>query len=246
MRVSFLILGLALISPGFAQSDGPINTDRPGFSDGSNIVPVHVFQIESGTTRSYQNGLSTQTLPDTEFRYGLFSGFELRAVNLTYGFAPGPFDSFLDPNVGFKIELQKPKGNRGQISFVAETSVPVGAANLRTNNYNPSFRIAWSTPLGIYTLNGNFILSRINATDQRFYQSAATINIGESLNARTTLSEELYFRDHVARFQGGGVIADAFITHLLSNSLQLDFTVGIGLNEARDGWFTAAGVSIKI
>ncbi len=241
------ILWAALCVPTIAAAQGrsPISTDRPGFSDGSFVVPDRVWQIETGFFRTYVGGQPTTSVGDLVLRRGLGSRAELRILGLTYGYAPGNLTGFLDPSIGFKFRLQEATGKRGEITFIGSSTFPVGASPLRANIWNLTAKIAWSTPIGADTLGGNFAIAQQGAGAQRFAQGAVSLTYSHSLSAPTSLTAEAWVVDHVGRGLGTGSYCSLAVTQLLNLNTQLDLRLGTGLNQGRDGWFLQGGVSFR-
>jgi hypothetical protein len=76
------ILFILFSSISFSQQ---IDTDRPDQTESSSIIPHKSFQIESGFLIEFDEmntsyGTTSNTLPTTLFRYGLFDWLELRLV----------------------------------------------------------------------------------------------------------------------------------------------------------------------
>jgi hypothetical protein len=235
-----LFVGVSAMA--LAQDRPPIATDRPGFSDGSNLVAPGVFQFETGFFRTQVGSSVTTSLGDGLLRYGVNEKFELRLIGLAYGFAPGT-EQWLEPSVGFKFRLaQQP---RAEVTLVGQTTVPVGAGNLRSNEWNPTFKIAATTPVGRDTWGGNLVFARLGTGESRFDQYALSVFVGRPVTASTALTAELWAVDKVSRGGPGAGYASLAVTHLLNNDTQLDLRLGTGLNQRRDGWFLQGGISVR-
>jgi hypothetical protein len=168
--------------------------------------------------------------------------FELRLVGVSYGFAPSDTRGWLDPSLGFKYRLYQ--GNC-EVTFVGQTTVPVGESSLRTNEWNPTAKIAWTKALGTDTWGGNVVVSRVGSGDGRFTQSALSLFVSRPINSRFSLTPEIWVVDRVAKGERSGVFASLAGTYLLNNDTQLDLRLGTGLNQRRDGWFLQGGISIR-
>ncbi len=238
-----LIPGLLLSSVAFGQERSPIATDRPGFSDGSNVVGARTFQIETGFFRTFLSGGAATSVGDGLLRYGLSDDFELRIIGLAYGFGVGRGEAWLDPSVGFKYRLQRPAGRRGEITLLAQTTVPLGENELRSNRWNPTFKALWTTPIGSDTLGGNLVTSWIGPSGSVFRQNVVTLFYSRPVTRRLSVTGELFGIDKVSLTDNGGGFGSIAGTFLLDNDRQLDLRIGSGFNQHRDGWFLQAGFS---
>lgn len=238
-----LLPGLLLSTVADAEDRAPIATDRPGFSDGSNVVGARTFQIETGFFRTYVGGGVSTSLGDGLFRLGITDDFELRIIGVAYGFGIPRGEALLDPSIGFKYRLQRPEGRRGEITFLAQTAVPIGENELRADKWNPTFKLLWTTPVGTDTLGGNLVTSSIGPTGSVFRQNVVTLFFSRPVSGRLTLTGELFGIDKVSLADNGGGFASIAGTYLLDNDRQFDLRIGSGFNQRRDGWFLQAGFS---
>lgn len=228
-----------------AQERPPINTDRPGFSDGSGIVGKGVNQVEAGFITTFVTGDATTAIPDLLFRHGLSDDFELRLSGLSYGFAPMSSQGWLDPSVGFKYRLQRPKGKRGELTFEAQTTVRTSDSDLRANAWNPTLKLLATLPVGDDSIGGNLVWARIGSGDAQFDQRALALSYNHALDAKTGLTLEAYAVDHVSAGEGVGYFASLALTYLSTNDSQWDVRVGTGFNASRDGWLLQGGYSVR-
>lgn len=238
-----LLPGVLLSTLAIAEDRAPIATDRPGFSDGSNVVGARTFQIESGFFRTFVSGGASTSLGDGLFRLGLTDDFELRVIGVAYGFGNPRGEALLDPSIGFKYRLQRPEGRRGEVTFLAQTTVPIGENELRADMWNPTFKLLWTTPVGSDTLGGNLVTSLIGPTGSVFRQNVATLFYSRPVSGRLTLTGELFGIDKVSLPDNGGAFASIAGAYLLDNDRQVDLRIGSGFNQRRDGWFLQAGFS---
>lgn len=220
----------------------PIGTDRPGFSDGSNLVLPGVLQLEAGFFRTEVQKQLTTSVGDVLLRYGVSQRFELRVINLSYGFAPGDVKGWLDPSIGFKYRLSQVNG---EITLVGQTTIPVGVSPLRANEWNPTAKIAWTKPIKSDTLGGNLVFGRMGSSGSQFNQLAASLFYSKPISPKDTLTGEIWFVDRIGKGMPGAGFTSLAIAHLLNNDTQVDLRIGTGFNQSRDGWFLQGGLSIR-
>mgnify|MGYP001809630222 CR=1 FL=1 len=241
MRITPLLF-LSVGATAVAQNASPLATDRPGFSDGSNLVAPRVLQLETGFFRTQVGSTVTTSVGDGLLRYGVNEKLELRLIGLAYGFTSGA-EQWLEPSIGFKARLAQTP--RGEITFIGQTTVPVGEGALRSNEWNPTFKIAVTAPVGQDTLGGNIVYSKVGSGAGQFDQSALSLFFSRSVNGTTSWTGEVWVVDRIADGSPGAGFASVAITHLLDNNRQLDLRLGSGFNQSRDGWFLQGGFSVR-
>lgn len=239
-KLSFLILLMPAL--GLADDRPPIATDRPGFSDGSNVMPPGVLQAEGGIFRTQTGKAVNFSAGDLTLRYGIGRNAELRLVGLSYGFAPGDAKAWLDPSIGFKLRVYQ---GRGEVTLIGVTTIPVGTSPLRANEWNPTGKIAWTLPVGKDTLGGNLVVGRLGSGAGRFTQSALSVYLGHPVTGRLTLIPELWAVDKVGKGGKAGGFGSLAAAYLLNNDTQIDLRIGTGFNQSRDGWLLQAGISFR-
>lgn len=204
-------------------------------------MTVRRVQVEAGFFRTQVGSQATTSYGDVLIRYGVSEQFELRLFGLSYGVIQGATE-WLDPSLGFKYRLHK---GREEVTFIGQTTVAVGAGALRSNVWNPTAKIAWTTPLGGDTLGGNVVIGRIGGGTSRFDQFAASLFLSRPVSSSTALTAELWAVDRVAKGARGGAFASLAATCLVDANTQLDLRIGTGFNSRRDGWFLQGGVSFR-
>ncbi len=220
----------------------PIATDRPGYSDGSNVVAPGRLQIETGFFRTQVGSETTSSIGDLLVRAGVSQMVELRLIGLSYGFSPTS-NQLLDPSIGFKYRLRRDE--KAEVTLIGQSTFPIGSGDLRANEWNPTLKIAWTTPRGSDTLGGNFVSTRLGSGASRFDQFVTTLFYSKPVTSATSLTTEIWGIDRIAPGQPAAGFASVAITHLLDNDRQLDFRIGSGFNASRDGWFIQGGFSIR-
>lgn len=226
----------------FAQDRPPLATDRPGFSDGSNLVAPGVLQFETGFFRTEAGSIVTTSLGDGLLRYGLNPRFELRLIGLSFGFTDGA-EQWLEPSLGFKARLIQ--NAKSEVTFIGQTTVPIGSGPLRSNAWNPTLKIAGTAPFGRDMVGGNLVFARLGSGGTRFDQYALSAFLSRPLTAQTALTGEVWAVDRISRGGPGAGYASLAVTHLLNPDQQVDLRLGTGLNQRRDGWFLQGGFSVR-
>ena len=240
-----LALLIALPAMAFGQDKDPIQPDRPGFADGTGIVGRRTLEIESGKSSSFSDGHPTLSWGDTVVRYGLGGNLEFRLVGVTYLFAPGGAQGWGDPGVGFKYRLLRAKDGRPDVSLIGLTTVPLGASEVRDNEWNPTVKLAWSLPVGDDSVYGNLVWSRVGSGTERFGQSAVSLGYGHALSDRDGMGMEVWWIDHTSHDGPGAGFAGISFTHLISPNIQLDIEFQTGLDQHKDGYLFSTGIAVR-
>jgi len=239
-------VGAGLVAASAMGDDGgkidPISTDRPSFSDGPVIVPVGHFQVESGFTRTSFPGGTSNTFPEVLARLALSSRFEIRLINFTYQAGNAP-TGFQDPAIGFKYQLL---GGRNSVALVGLSTAPLGSPALRTNRSQPTGKVAWEYAAHAATTFGaNVSASNLGDSPGRFSQYYVSAYVNRAFSWRTGGYLEWYDVMPTAKDGPSANFADIGATYLLDNSTQVDFRIGSGFDERRDGWYVGAGISYR-
>lgn len=198
--------------------------------------------MESGFFRTQVGSQTTTSIGDLLLRFGVSNDFEFRIIGLSYGLAPGANEGLLDPSIGFKYRLLD---TNGELTFVGQTTVPIGASALRANEWNATAKLAYTRPVGDCTVGGNLAYSQIGSGGGRFGQFAVSAFVSKPLNARASLTPEIWFVDRISRGGPAATFVSLAGTYLVGNDTQLDLRIGTGLHQARDGWFLQGGVSVR-
>ena len=252
---------LASDNPNEDEHEDKIVTDRPHFSEASNLVGLGRVQIETGYSyfRDNDKGTVTQTHSFGEplLRAGLFAEwFEFR-LGYTYlleqSKAPGGPSTRVsgsdDLYVGAKLALAEQAGWLPEIALFPQARVPTGSSAFTNSQVLPGFNLAYSWVITDWLeLECNTQLNRRRDDSSHFYtEFAQTVNVEYELTDRIgAFTEWIMFVPSGAisaqtqhYFHGGFV-------YFVTNHIQLDIHSAVGLNRAAaDLAFTGAGFSIK-
>jgi len=221
----------------------PIGTDRPSFSDGPQIVPLGHLQLESGFTHASAAGNTSQTFPEMMYRLALSERFEVRLINVSYesDHGGGGASGFQDSAIGFKYQFLS---GRQTAALVGLSTLPTGSRDFRTSRPQPTVKVAWEYASNTATtLGANLSVSDLGPNPERFTQYYVSAYINRTFSPKAGGFLEWYDVTPLEKDGTGGNFADVGTTYLLDNSTQVDFRIGSGFNERRDGWYLGAGIS---
>ncbi|GGX09046.1 transporter [Aquimarina muelleri] len=234
---------------------GALITDRPDQTESPSVVPKRYLQIETGSF--YKNSgektlrKKTTTFNTTLLRYGLLNNLEIRAGwdfsetkteingveldNTTSGLSP--------LLLGAKIGVTEEKGILPEIGFLAHLYLPFTAStDFKPKTTGADFRFSFA-----HTLNKKSSLSyNLGASwgdDSPETSYVYTLVYGYSIIDKLGIYAELY--GDFPENNRANHLWDAGLTYLLSNSIQLDATVGSGISKGQN-LLLSAGLSVRL
>jgi hypothetical protein len=226
-------------------------------------VPRGSTQIEFGTRwtfdRSADVRLGMVEAPGTLVRLGMWPRVELRlAWSGWVGMETEAFrrrhraDGFADPEVGIKWGLLQP-GAGTELAFIAHVTLPVGDESVGAPGIDPSARLSVAHPLGDRASLGWNLGYEVRSFDDgnglgtrrlgRWIYSAA---LGFDLSSRFGTFVEV-FGDLPGSDPDPAVHAlDGGLTYRIASRVQLDVSVGVGLNDEAPDRFVGFGLSFRM
>ena len=243
-----------------AQSDAGLNTivtDRPDFTESSEVVGHLVVQLEIGTNVAWTGEAGfrdrTITLPLALLRLGISRRFELRlstdgyVVN-SFGRSIGAYTSKgrADMEVGAKYVLRDADAGGFEFAVIPILSVPTGADGFSSGTVDPTFKFTWATVLPrSFDISGNVNVSRLGDDLGRYTEHVLSVSLGHGLPGGWGSYAEVFgFTPH-DRPDSSDWTFDAGVSHLLGNNAQIDFEFGRGLTAAAPSWFVGTGVAFR-
>ena len=228
------------------ESQEPIVTDRPDFTEAAVVVPRRRLQMENGFTQTFGRGYRSFGLTETLLRYGLTDRLELRLAlpsNMMQRQTGTSTSGFGDTYLGVKYQVG-PLRNGTDIALIPAVFVPSGSRDYSTRTVDPEIKICVSRALDdLYTLSGMIYLAYPTSDGRRNPTFQGTLSLGRSLTTR--LSTFFEFSGITPQYNAPENVVHAGFVYLLTRDQQLDFHFGFGLNEAAPHSFVAGGYSIR-
>ena len=243
--ITFLLLLISLV--GYTQNIEPIQADRPDQTETPAIVPIGMFQVETGFTFQKNDKKSTLfSLPTTLWKYGVNENFELRLITefISEENNISKSNGFNPIYVGFKVKLTNEKGIIPKTSFISHISLPnVASSKYKTDFYAPEFRFVMQ-----HTLNEKLSLSyNLGAEWDGFtpeptfiYTRTTGYSISDKLGSYIELFGFGPQNDKANHSFDGG------LTYLINNNFMLDLSSGVGITNNAPDYYTAIGFSFRI
>ena len=239
-----------MVVPGLAAQQPkplpPIDTDRPDLTDATTTVARGHVQFEGGfTSQASRDALTSLSGPELLVRVGVTSRLELRIGQnfRSVETAPGVRVSGLDDlQLGTKVRLFD-QGNLPALSFEAFTTFTTGAEGIGAPRALPGAALLlqqtsdgpWSAGVELEFARGPVTgLSGFTSLSIQYQATGRIQAYGEWYQLQPDLS--VGFRQHYI---------DAGILFALSNDLQVDARVGVGLNHDADRSYFGLGLALR-
>jgi hypothetical protein len=247
-----------LAAPVAAQNAPPLVTDRPDQTESPVVVPRGMVQLEAGTLHEVAGSGEGRVTSVASLlaRAGLYGPIELRLGFLGWQRATGgdadARTGFGDLSVGVKVALLEGRGLKPGAAVLASALVPVGDEEFRAGGADPDVRVALAHELGgAFSLGYNVGAAWITTpddtgTEATHFEGLYTLTLGRGFGPRIGAFVEAF--GHVAPSDGNpsGHALDGGVTFGVKSNVQLDATVGVGLDGVSPAWFVGLGVSARI
>ena len=250
---ALVLFGLAAGTPAYAQApvvpDVPeIVTDRPDFTESSEIIPLGWLQLESGASLEGDASTRAFTAPSALFRLGLGHRTEFRfgaegLVAESTGHLRRSGGSDLE--IGAKVRLLDADRAGIDLALLPMVSLPTGADHLTSGGVDPTLKITWARQLPSgFGLTGNVNLASLTEDGQRFHQEAISFSLGHDLFKGWGGYAEAYGFSKMSAADGAGITINGGVSRLLGRRTQIDIEAGRGVTSAAPDWFVGVGFAV--
>ena len=244
------VLALHVTSAGAAegctQTSAPIATDRPDVTNSSVVVPVGSVQNENGANVSRRAGTDVFDGTNSRWRLGIAPCFEVLIDLPNYvGTFRGAGDSgYGDVSPAFKWQIS-PAPGKVDLSVTVGAGLPTGAVAIAGRGVQPYLEFPWSVELGRgWSITGmvtNFFTPANPATK---YSNQSTFVIEREFGERSFL-----FVEYVGDFPlhgGTGQLINSGGGYRITETQQIDFHIGFGLNRNSPTYIFGVGYSFRL
>lgn len=231
-------------------------TDRPDFTESSDVVGTGIMQLEFGTSFEGDGRSDARdrmvTTPLALLRVGVSRRVELRVSSDGYivdrldsGLGESTTRGQADLEVGAKLVLKDGASGFG-MAIIPMMSLPTGADGVSSGTIDPTVKFTWATALpNDFGLSGNINVSRLGDELGRYTEPALSLSLGHGLPAGFGAYWEAY-----GFMPQGGERASAWtlntgVTHSIGGNAQLDLEIGRGVTAAAPDWFVGVGFGIR-
>jgi hypothetical protein len=232
-----------LADEGCSTSADSISTDRPGTTNSSTVVPYGSFQAENGIDWTVSSG-SNLLAESTRLRLGIANCTEFLIDLPSYvASINGPQSSgFTDVVVSFKRQLPVPFGI--DMSATAGLGFPSGSSKVSGRGYQPYIQTPLSYELGEgWNVGGMFTLSWFPSESTKNPTVGTALSIVRDLGDSANMSIDYGGTyDHQRPTQ----VLDTSAQWRFTNTQQVDFQAGFGLNSSSPDHFVGIGYSFRL
>lgn len=242
--------GAAPVAPVEAVApDNALTPDRPGFTNGSDVVPRGRVQVEGGITRTTYtvgSGLGHVTdAPAILVRTGLSDKTEIRITLPDYFWLSGDSQNgFGDGAIGVRYKFYQSKDGNTKFAFTPSLSVPLKTAVTISGHVDPVFVLSGQTTSGArWGISSNVVLSYPTQNGSRLANYTATSQVTYALSGPLAVFGDIY--DNAVSGSLPTPIADAGFTYKITPNAQLDIETGRGLGGIAPAQFYGAGIAVS-
>jgi hypothetical protein len=232
----------------------PLVTDRPDFTESSDVIPGRWLQFEGGVTVAWEGSgvLRTRsvTAPAALFRLGLGFHTELRIGAEGYVNERSETQrtaGYSDVELGAKVWLLQEGPNAFDLSVIPIVSFPAGDAALSSQGVDPTVKVTWSRglPAG-FSLAGNLNFSWITEGGSHFSQQALSLSVNHDIGRGWGGYLEVYRFSRMTRTEGAGNTVNGGVSRQFAGRVQIDMEAGRGLTREAPDWFVGAGLALLL
>ena len=242
----------------------PLVTDRPDFTESPETIPPGHAQLELGYTFTHDREgdvrVRDHTAPEILLRIGLHERIELRIGWDGYSWFDTEFERETpagrrvtgddhgegahDLSIGFKAKLIEQNGFVPHLGIIGAITVPSGSAELTSGDVDPEVVLAWAYDISeSFAIAGNFGVGAPTQDGDRFFQATGSLTAALSLTDRLGTYVEYFGVYPNANHSDCAHSLNTGVTYLINNDVQIDWRIGVGLNEEADDFFTGVGLS---
>jgi hypothetical protein len=249
-----LLLGLFLSALGAwaasadqcPQQQSPIETDRPDVTNSSLVLPQGSFQIENGINLTQRDGVRTFDGTDSRLRWGIAPCFEILVDLPTYFAATrGSLNSgFTDVTPAIKWQIS-PSPGKLDLSATLGAGLPTGTKAIAGRGVQPYVQFPWSWQLGSGWSVTGMLTNFMTPADPTHKLSTETTLVLE----REFAERAFLFIEYVGDYHlhgGPSYLFNSGGGYRITPAQQIDFHVGIGLNDKAPAYIFGIGYSLRI
>jgi len=228
------------------QTSAPIATDRPDVTNSSIVVPVGSLQNENGANLSRRAGADIFDGTNSRWRLGIAPCFEALIDLPSYvGTFRGAGDSgFGNLAPAFKWQVS-PVPGKVDLSMTVGVGLPTGAPAVAGPGVQPYLQFPWSVELGHGWALTGMVTNFFTPTDAaNKYSNQSTLVIEKEFGERSFLFVE-YVGDFPAN-GGAGHLLNSGGGYRITDTQQIDFHIGFGLNRNSPAYIFGVGYSFRL
>jgi len=247
-----LVLGTAAVCSAQTVPSAPeLVTDRPDFTESSEVVGHGVVQIESGLTLEQTDRQTRQvSAPQVLVRVGLGPRFEFRfagdgfvSQSLQTPSGPVRTSGRSDLEIGGKLKFLAADRAGMDVAVIPFLSLPTATSGFSTNGYDPGFKLTVARDLARgFGLSGNLNFANVTGEARRAWEREASLSLGHGLGGPFGAYWEAF-----GTLTGSGCdcTVNSGVTMALGANGQIDVEVGRGISGQAQDWFVGVGFAVR-
>ncbi len=229
-------------------------TDRPDFTESSEVVGRGQVQLESGLTieadRSGTVSSRALSAPAALVRIGVSRHVELRLGGQGFlrGWTTTPgataVSGHSDVEVGAKVKLLDRAAF--DLAVIPIVSIPAQDVHYSSNGYDSTVKFTWAGSLPLaFDVSGNVNVASLSDALGRFSQHAVSVSLAHDLAGGWGGYWEAYTFTPMERGLGSGTTFNSGVTHKIGPDAQVDVEVGHGMTASAPDWFLGVGFAVR-
>jgi len=226
------------------DSQEPISTDRPDFTESTEVVGPGVVQWEGGFTfERERDHVGMTTGPYPLLRVGVGRTLEVRVASdgLKFSRSGGTPSGMADQEVSLKVRLAEAGKYRPSFAILGRLSLPYGSTGYSSRGYDPGVTLAWGRDLKSgFEVSGNFNFDNVTANGKRTLQNGESLSIARHVNRRWGTYCEVYTISEPEIPGARDWVLNGGVTRNYGN-VQLDAEAGRALTAHGPVWFFGVG-----
>ena len=230
-----------------ADTPGELVTDRPDFTESSQVIPRGWVQIESGLALESSDAQNRHTMAfgTPLLRVGLIRKLELRigADGAMYQRLDQERSSgFSDVDFGVKYKFMQEGRWRPAMSVIAAVSTPIGHPNFSSGAYEPGIKLTWEKDVAAgFSASGNLNWNALSVEGGRLHQRVASLSIGHGLGRGFSGFWEVYGSTAEERGGGNAYMFASGLIRAVGKNAQWDVNVHRRVAAQGPDWIVSVG-----
>jgi len=236
----------AAAADGCTQPSAPIATDRPDVTNSSVVVPVGSLQNENGINVSRRDGADIFDGTNSRWRLGVAPCFEvlIDLPNYVGTFRGAGNSGFGNVAPAFKWQIS-PVPGKIDLSMTIGAGLPTGAVAIAGPGVQPYLQFPWSMELGSgWGISGMVTNFFMPADHVNKFSNQSTFAVEKEFGERSFL-----FVEYVGDFPlngGTGQLINSGGGYRITDTQQIDFHIGVGLNRNSPAYIFGVGYSFRL
>ena len=235
-----------------AQTDDPINTDRPGVVVTAPTLPRGVWQLETGFDYARESTAGTRTRRFsgvTTVNYGLLDGVELLLEGEPFvvlrgdEHATGLGDTFL----GVKLRLLEgdESAHRPTLAILPGLKVPTAQTPIGTTRLDAAIVGLATLTVGRFDITGNAGMAALGQRDGYLLQALVVAAVQTSVAQSVRALGEVFYHSPEERHGRHGVVTTVGAVWVVTPDMALDAGVRTTISGRGPDYVLRTGISMK-